>query len=180
MGLDMYLSKKIYVGANYAHNEVKGSISIMSRGKEIPVNLNKVTYIVESAAYWRKANHIHKWFVDKVQEGNDDCKDYYVSVDNLKELLTTCKEVKESCELEEKEITNEDGSIYKGKIIKNTEIAEKLLPTQKGFFFGGTSYDEYYLQDIEYTIEVIEKILSEEIELNKKGVYSDFEYSSSW
>ncbi len=26
--------------------------------------------------------------------------------------------------------------------------AEELLPTQSGFFFGGTEYDEYYMNSI--------------------------------
>ena len=26
-----------------------------------------------TCAYWRKANQIHAWFVDNVQQGNDDC-----------------------------------------------------------------------------------------------------------
>lgn len=28
--------------------------------------------IWQEIGYWRKANHIHKWFVDKVQGGDDD------------------------------------------------------------------------------------------------------------
>lgn len=33
MGLDMYLSKKIYIGANYEHNNVKGKINL-TKGEE--------------------------------------------------------------------------------------------------------------------------------------------------
>ena len=36
--------------------------------------------------YWRKANHIHKWFVDNVQDGCDNCAYYPVSNSDLKKL----------------------------------------------------------------------------------------------
>ena len=44
MGLDMYLTKKIYVGANYEHNKVTGRITIKKDGEPVKVNLKKVTY----------------------------------------------------------------------------------------------------------------------------------------
>ena len=63
--------------------------------------------------YWRKANAIHKWFVDNVQKGTDDCGTYEVSTDKLKELL---------------DIINE--------ILSDKSKAKSLLPTTNGFFFG--------------------------------------------
>ena len=41
--------------------------------------------------YWRKANAIHKWFVENVQEGVDDCGEYEVTVEQLTELRDLCK-----------------------------------------------------------------------------------------
>ena len=32
------------------------------------------------AGYWRKANHIHKWIVDNLQDGKDDCQEHSVAV----------------------------------------------------------------------------------------------------
>ena len=107
-------------------------------------------YIVEEVGYWRKANQIHQWFVDNVQGGVDDCRDAYVERDKLQELLNICKIV----------------SIDKDK-------AEQLLPTASGFFFGGTEYDEWYYQDIQSTIEILEEALSDE-------EADHFEYHSSW
>jgi hypothetical protein len=60
--------------------------------------LNKITYIELSTAYRRKANAIHKRFVDNVQDGEDDCKDYYVSKEKLYKLVETCREVLKSIE----------------------------------------------------------------------------------
>ena len=36
--------------------------------------------------YWRKANQIHNWMVNNVQDGNDDCGLYEVSIDHILEL----------------------------------------------------------------------------------------------
>ena len=150
MGLDMYLSKRVYVGANYEHNNVKGSINLTEgeEDKPIEVKLERVTYIIEDVAYWRKANHIHRWFVENVQDGEDDCKEYYLTHSQLKDLISLCK-----------------------KVIKNKDKASELLPTSEGFFFGGTQYDEYYFGSLETTIKMLEPLLKEN---------GDFCYQSSW
>lgn len=151
----MYLSKKTYIGANYKHNNVKGKITLTKEDVPIDIKLERVTYIDEQVGYWRKANHIHNWFVTHCQDDIDDCKEYNVSKENLLKLLSDCKEVKE-----------------------DIGVAEEIMPTQSGFFFGGTDYDEYYMQDIDKTIEIVEQILLEAGE----GNYLPFEitYQSSW
>ena len=185
MGLDMYLKKKRYIGAQYEHRNIIGKVEIKKDGKEIPINFNKITYIEEDAGYWRKANAIHKWFVDNVQEGNDDCGEYWVSREKLQELLKICKQVKEIAKLKDGTINN--GYILKngeweqikekGKYITNAEEIEELLPTEDGCFFGSTDYDEYYLQDINNTINIIEKIFKED---DKDDYEIDYYYQSSW
>lgn len=157
MGLDMYLSKKNYVGAKYEFLKVKGTIDITIGDKKLPINFNRVSYIEEEVGYWRKANAIHKWFVENVQDGEDDCKEYYVGIDKLKELLEICK-----------------------KIDKHPSDAPKLLPTQEGFFFGDTSYDEWYFEDIKKTIKMLEGIIKEEEKLREDNLYSEFYYRASW
>jgi hypothetical protein len=106
--------------------------------------------------YWRKANHIHKWFVDCVQDGEDDCEKYEVTESNLLDLKAVCEEV---LNLKGKD---------EGKI-------EELLPTQGGFFFGDTTYDEYYFSEVEGTIKIINEVL-ETTDFEKELVV----YQSSW
>lgn len=188
MGLDMYLTRKKYIGGNYDFNNVEGIVDIRKNGKQIPIDLNKLKYVEEDIGYWRKANAIHKWFVDNVQDGEDDCKSYYVGKEQLEELLNLCKEVKKKAKIIDGKVSN--GSIFKdgkwekqyeeGKIVENAEEISKILPTQEGFFFGCTDYDEWYMHDIYDTIEMLEKVLKEEDELNKLGFYSEFEYRASW
>lgn len=112
--------------------------------------------IWKEIGYWRKANHIHKWFVDCVQDGEDDCEKYEVTKSNLLDLKAVCEEV---LSLKGKD---------EGKI-------EEILPTESGFFFGSTSYDEYYFSEVEGTIKIINEVL-ETTDFEKELVV----YQSSW
>lgn len=152
MGLDMYLYKKTYIRQGDFYKPESVNEVIVKTGGEIDKKIDpkKVKYVVEEAGYWRKANQIHRWFVENVQKGTDDCGSYWVSREQLEELLGLCKQVKE-----------------------NHSLADDLLPSTSGFFFGGTEYDEWYYNDIESTIKIIEECLSDELA-------DDFEYSSSW
>lgn len=62
-----------------------------------------------------------------------------------------------------------------GKTISNTELAEELLPTTSGFFFGSTEYNEYYIQDLEDTIKQLEPIIKKE-----HSPFTSFRYEASW
>lgn len=151
MGLDMYLNKKTYIGNYYKEPEDKVKIEISGDKENKSLNeikQDRISYINAQVAYWRKANQIHNWFVQYVQNGEDDCREYFVSKDQLQDLVNLCKKVKES-----------------------KELAEELLPTQGGFFFGSTDYDDYYMEDIQNTIDQIEPLLEEN---------EEFYYSSSW
>lgn len=184
----MYLTRKKYVGANYKHRNVTGEAHILIGDKKLPIKFEKLSYIEESVCYWRKANQIHKWFVDNVQNGIDDCRSYDVGLEDLRKLLSLCKEVKEKAILKEDKVsvgeTLKDGKwepiLKDGKIIENAEEISKMLPTSRGCFFGSTSYDEFYMNDIEHTIKSLEEVLKEEEELKKLGFYSEFYYQSSW
>ncbi len=44
--------------------------------------------------------------------------------------------------------------------MKDSSVASELLPTQDGFFFGNTGYDQFYWNDLEYTKNAIEAILA--------------------
>jgi len=157
MGLDMYLTKKTYLGTQWEHRGVTAEITVKSEGKTVDVGINphKIEEITESAMYWRKANHFHLWFVENVQEGVDDCGLYNVTLDQLKNLRDLCEEV-----------------------INNRDKAKELLPTQAGFFFGGQDYDEYYFESVIETYNNLRNI----IDNYPSGTlfYVDYYYSSSW
>ena len=111
------------------------------------------SYVLEEVGYWRKANAIHQWFVDNVQDGEDDCHYHNeVTKAHLEELMMLC-----------------------GMVLDKPYLARKLLPTQEGFFFGPTEYDDWYFKQLNRTIEIVQNVLKE----------TDFEtemiaYCSSW
>ena len=109
--------------------------------------------IKEEIGYWRKANAIHKWFVDNVQDGEDDC-DYHreVTKEDLEELRDVCHEV-----------------------LCNPDLANKLLPSQGGFFFGSLGYDEWYIDSLKSTIAIVDEALAT-TDFEKQMIY----YVSSW
>ena len=112
---------------------------------------------LEQVAYWRKHNAIHAWFVKNVQRDEDNCAMYELTEQSLKNLLMACNEV----------LNN-----------PTVENAMAVLPTQEGFFFGGTDLTdkfelEYYLDGLKYTVEVINELLID----NRYDYYC---YQSSW
>lgn len=141
--------------------------------------------IGEEVAYWRKANAIHAWFVERVQGGEDDCRYHKeVAKDIIAELRDICAEVIKKSILALGDVCNgqryspETGwedIIEQGKIIINPEVADELLPTRNGFFFGSIDYDQWYMNDIISTYKQLTKIL-EETDFEKDMIY----YSSSW
>jgi hypothetical protein len=140
MGLDMYLEKRTDVRQwNFQKEEDQFEVVVKKGGVTYPkINPKNVTTIVEEAGYWRKANAIHRWFVENVQDNVDNCGEYFVPLSSLEELLELCEKVK-----------------------LNPEQADELLPTSSGFFFGGDEYDEWYFDKIDYTIEVLKEALSD-------------------
>jgi len=157
MGLDMYLSKKTFLGGNYEHRKVKVNLEVYKEDKKAKtgVDSSKVTSIEEEVFSWRKANAIHQWFVDKCQDGRDECQEAHVTLEDLTELRDICKQ-----------------------IIDDNNLAEELLPTSSGFFFGSTEYDEWYFKNIKETYEMLDELIYSHNEAS--GFYVDYYYSSSW
>jgi len=142
MGLDQFLYKHTFVWGEEDQAKIK---------VDLPgVKVERIRYIIEEVGYWRKANAIHKWFVENVQNNVDDCKEYYVSKENLAMLLGLAKKVK-----------------------ADPKKANSLLPTTQGFFFGSMEYAEWYMEDIEKTIKILEDVLAE-------SDADDIYYRSSW
>ena len=153
MGLDMYLSKRVYIGANYEHRNVKIKVEVFVDGVEIPINQDKITYIEESVAYWRKANQIHAWFIHHTDpETDDDCTSRFLTIDTLKKLLEDCK-----------------------KVLKNPKLGPEILPTQEGCFFGNTDYDDEYLEDLKETVKILSRTI-----LKDANEECEYVYSASW
>lgn len=162
MGLDQYLYKITYVGGNYKHNNIGGNLLLTQNNKPFDFKTNRIVDVKELLMQWRKANAIHKWFVQNVQDGNDDYREYLVPDEKLQELKEKCKEA----------------LIYKNADDK--EPLDSILPTTEGFFFGSTEYDAYYFDKLEETIKAIDIALEEMKKDKEKGIISYIYYDSSW
>jgi len=117
---------------------------------------NETKFLEEEVGYWRKANQIHGWFVKHVQGGVDDCSEYPVSLEQLRDLQTLCQKI-----LEMKESVGD----YEDYI-------DNHLPPAQGFFFGSGNVDGYYFTNLERTLCIVEDCLGSDS--------NEFYYQSSW
>lgn len=103
--------------------------------------------------YFRKLNWIRNWLVKHLRLNEDECaEDVLVPKEKLEELLSDVRAV-----------------------LNNHDLAEQLLPTKGGFFFGGTDYSDYYFDSligIETEIQALLTTTDFEIE--------DVYYDESW
>lgn len=148
MGLDMYLKATRFLWSF----PTEGPDAQLSKqvAAICAVPDYNVKEIVINAAYWRKANQIHGWFVSNVQNGEDNCATYEVRREKLETLLRLAETV-----------------------LKNPKSASTILPVQEGFFFGSREYGEGYFEYLRDTVEQLKKALS-------LSPCWTFEYKSSW
>lgn len=193
MGLDMYLYRETFV-KNWNHTPAKNKhkVTVLRGGKpRKDIDPDKIATVSEEVAYWRKANAIHRWFVKKCYGGSYDEYDggrLYVSREDLENLRRTIIKVVAHSKLVDGKIYNgitykADGTVEEeyvdGKIIENPELAQQLLPTQDGFFFGPTDYDQYYIDDLVYTKNKLDEILDYH-EADNYSIDQDYYYEASW
>ena len=154
----MFLTKRTYVGSKVTKVSVTEDVEhlrycLYLRKGVTSIFPERISHVIEEVGYWRKANQIHGWFVDNVQNGIDNCQEFEVSLTNLKGLLETCERVRD-----------------------DHSLAEALLPLRRGFFFGS---DEYYFEHIDNTIDIINKVILEDSEQSPTEFVRYF-YQSSW
>lgn len=151
MGLDMSLSAKKYY-SEFDPDSASRIQSILEASGLSDISDTSSVSVSISVMYWRKANQIHKWFVDNVQNGVDDCGQYFVSSDSLKELRDLCSNV-----------------------LANPDEALNLLPPSSGFFFGSALIDDWYFDQLKYTVSRLDELFSLDL-----PEYLSFYYQSSW
>lgn len=155
MGLDMYLTARKYIsgwehGEEHERETFKKLLALVSIPVEAVSKGAPSGHLDFHIGYWRKANAVHRWFVEKIQDGKDECKAHDVSREQLTALKAECL-----------------------LAIRSPKAAAKILPTQSGFFFGSTDYDEHYLYDLKETVAIVDAALA-----LPQGWH--FEYQSSW
>lgn len=99
---------------------------------------------------WRKFNALHNWFVENCQNGIDECQYSFVSKEQLVELLAILNQL-------------------------TPENCSELFPTQDGFFFGSTDYNDWYWEDVKQTREILPELIE-----NFDWENESLVYASSW
>lgn len=126
MGLDMYM---------------------MYGDKNAPVDNRTNT---DELIYWRKFNALHRWFVDVLQDGVDNCQLTTVSKDDLTRLIADIR-----------------------RVIAG-EIVDELEP-RSGCFFGSLEKDDYYTTQMNKALKDFENLLNG-FDFENNNLY----YASSW
>jgi len=90
MGLDMYLYARKFVGAWRNEDSEPRDQILAALDLKLEDMSDGGIYIEIPVAEWRKAQRVHNWLVSEIQDGNDNCADYFVSHDTLSELREWC------------------------------------------------------------------------------------------
>lgn len=147
--------------------------------------------------YWRKANQIHNWFVQNCQNGVDDCEQYAITVADLMKLKELCEKILTMTEKRKEMRYTSYTATEKEEVDilyltpEGVEYASKHLPSRSGFFFGSTEYDDWYVMEVQNTVEQINDTLDTlnceyGFALNTDLVTGEYkgdyiiEYTSSW
>ena len=105
---------------------------------DLPVLEEKIKKEVEMAyeeydAYFRKVNFIFHYFDETIGTMHDQWF-AFVTPEDVDDLIDRCE-----------------------KVLKNHDLAHELLPTQSGFFFGSTDYDDWYFSDVKDCLKQMKK-----------------------
>lgn len=159
MGLDMYLYALSYQ-SKVSWREDNSNLEYPHELKDLEKDIEQRNFLSATTryqiGYWRKFNALHNYIVQHFGNGEDNCQEIYIGAEDIKEMLNICKRIHEDLKTCPKVIKDEDDYKYE---IYDSKLAKELLPPKSGFFFGSLEIDEWYKEDIEYTIGLFEKVL---------------------
>lgn len=87
----------------------------------------------EYNAYFRKVNFLFYYFDQTIKTMHDQWF-AFVRPEDVDDIIDRCE-----------------------KVLKNENLAHELLPTQDGFFFGCTDYDDWYFHDVKNCLKQMKK-----------------------
>lgn len=158
MGLDMYLEREHYVlNWDWMPPEQLHQITVAQGGRpRADIDPSRIVSITERVGTWRKANAIHAWFVRECQNGVDECQRTPVEPEQLLKLLNLVN-----------------------RVLEDPTLKDALLPPETGFFFGPTDDEEWYLQELKETGEILEALQLDRESPDPFG-RGQLYYQSSW
>jgi hypothetical protein len=147
MGLDMYLQR--------------------SRDVEPDALSDAFEDILSGVIYWRKANAIHKFFCDNGSLAADGTEDVGYYLVEKQTILNIIERIDAIISDKPKQEQIKYWSFEQGKEVNETvdynlniTLAEELLPTESGFFFGDTDYNYWYYADLVRTSKLLKQELA--------------------
>ena len=84
-------------------------------------------------AYFRKVNFVFHYFDETIKKMHDQWFSF-ATAEDIDDLIWRCEQV-----------------------LKDHNKAHELLPTQSGFFFGSTDYDDWYFDDVKDCLRQMRK-----------------------
>ena len=163
----MYLYAEKYMGNDetLSYAEIKNLAGL----KDLPTPDFSNVIVKSMVGYWRKANAIHGWIVDRCGKGVDECQTIYLSDEDLLNLRSDCIKALAN---PNREYQIENNKVfyqlcdYLNKLEQpiTVENYENPLQPVEGFFFGGTDYDQEYFKDLENTVKIIESLFEPDLD----------------
>lgn len=154
MALNMSLFKKIFI-KNWDSTSEDNRFKIDLRLGNTKINTDQAEYVIERIGEWHNANAIHQWFVNNIQNGKDDGKEYNFTATKANQLIYACQ-----------------------RVLEKPELAIQLLPSLADPLsvsrFGNAAYDDLYFIKLEQTINICNTLLA------KADNNSTFYYQGSW
>ena len=95
--------------------------------------------LYSEVAYFRKVNFLLPYFGYE-----ENCSEIVIDKCEVEELIDDCKRVLGAKDTDDAE-----------------SVADELLPTEEGFFFGNTDYDEWYFNDVQGVMDKFTEILND-------------------
>ncbi len=105
----------------------------------LDISLYENTEDRKELMYWRKCNYVYRYI---------ECNlDFHKIINDGEYLPITYNQLKEF-------------NLIIKRVIDKPDLAEELLPTAPGPFFGSMCYDNYYFESLNKTFIVFENILA--------------------
>jgi len=131
----MYLYKQTYVkNWSFSSKEERFDVDVKRGGHATKIKPERVAYIKEEVAYWRKFNALHGYIIENFANQVDNCQEVRLTKEDLTNILDMLIAIRDA----------------------NYACAEELMPPVAGFFFGGQEVDEFYIKDVEFTIDILQ------------------------
>ena len=189
MGLDMQLYRKRYT-KNWSYLGSRFEVRLKKDGGNVP--LKNPVAVTEELMVWRKANAIHNFFVNECYFSDEtDSSPVMMRAlpDDLRELKRRADKILETVKLVEGKIKNGFTLTEKGEKLDmwidgehiadeaHLKLCRELLPTVDGYFFGSQEYDQFYVEDLQDTQDMLSELMAD---TEWDTADYDYEYHADW